>query len=166
MCIRDRAIEENDFFMFTNKETDTLKKVTRLDLFEYPTVLKMEGFNVYGFIDSCSFDYKNIIDYKTGGIGKDEKYKDPDYTQLQIYALSLMQMHEVRVQNAWVEFITRDGNPFRGEALKVSPESIKKIEVDLSMKALDRVELDLIKTAKEIELFYQEYNESQEKLKL
>lgn len=159
------AIEKNDFFLFSEKESNVLKSVTRLDLFEYFTVLKFENFNMYGYIDTCSFDYKSVIDYKTGGVGKEKKYLNDEYIQLQIYALSIKQMHEVNVENASVEFITRQGNPFRGERLKVSNSSIIKIPVDLSLKSLDRVEIDIIKTAKEIDEFYDKYKNNQLKFR-
>ncbi len=160
------AIEKNDFFLFDQKEQRVLQSVSRLDLFEYQTILEFNDFNVYGFIDSCSFDYKKIIDYKTGGVGKHNKYKLENYHQLQIYALSLQQMHCKTPDSANVEFITRKGNPFKGEVLKVADEKIIKIPIDISLKKLDSVEIDIVKIAKEIDEFYDDYRNKQLKLKL
>jgi len=161
-----KAIEKGDYFLFDQNECKTLNSVSRLDLFEYATVLKFNDFNVYGYIDTCSFDYSKIIDYKTGGIGKEEQYKQDEYSQLKIYVLSLYQMHEVKVKDAFVEFITREGNPYKGQRLKVSSKPVIKIPIDLSMKSLDAVEIDILKTAKEIDEFYDKYRNNQLKLKL
>lgn len=148
------ALERNDFSLFEKQEINVLKKVTRLDLFEEFTVLEMDGFNVYGYIDTCSNDFKKIIDYKTGKIGNENKYMSDSYIQLQIYALSIMQQKNVLVDKASVEFITREGNPFRKEHLKVSKEDIKVVNVDVSEVKLIETKILIQKIASEIESFY------------
>lgn len=148
------ALEKNDFNLFESDETSVLNKATRLDLFEEPTVLRMKGFNVYGYIDTCTRDFKEILDYKTGKLGNEKKYMSNSYVQLQIYALSIMQQKNVLVNKASVEFITREGNPFRREPLKVSNQDIKVVDIDVSENRLIETKIFIQKIATEIESFY------------
>lgn len=149
-----KAIEDNDMCLFTKSEVDVLKKVTRLDLFERKTILKYEDFYVLGFIDTISEDFKNIIDYKTGGKDKEFEYTKDSYTQLCIYALSIRQETGVTPQSASVEFIRRKGNAYKGEILKVDDEDPIIIDVDISYDRLKKVYYDTLKVAKDIENFY------------
>jgi hypothetical protein len=149
-----QGLENNDFSNFTNKESNILKKVRRLDEFERSVFLKYEGFYVLGFIDSNSSDYKEIIDYKTGGKNKEKEYIKDDYNQLQLYALSLRQQTGITPEIASIEFIRREGNAFRGEKLTVSNENPINIPIDVSYGRLKDVYWETLKTAKEIELFY------------
>jgi len=149
------ALETYNFNGFHNDEIDTLKKVTRLDLFEKKTILNYDGFYVIGFIDSCSSDYSQIIDYKTGGKGKHLEYSKEDYNQLHIYALSICQETGITPTKASVEFILREGNAFRGERLRVANKEPIKIDIDINMNRLNSVYWDVLKTAKEIEKYYE-----------
>ena len=148
------SIENNDFSLFMNREKETLKKVRRLDEFERKTILKYDDFYIIGFIDSNTSDYSEIIDYKTGGKKKEFQYSKSEYTQLCLYALSLRQETGITPSKAYVNFIRREGNAFRGEALTVSTEEPKLIEVDISIERLTNVYWDTLKTAKEISQFY------------
>lgn len=151
-----RALEENDYSKFNNSERDILKKVKRLDVFERKTVLNYEGFYVVGYIDSVSSDYLEIIDYKTGGKGKEEQYKKIDYIQIQLYALSLRQETGITPQKGSVEFIRRKGNLYKGEKLIVADELPISISVDLSEDKLKKVYWETMNIAKDIEKFYKD----------
>lgn len=150
------SLEKGDFKGFNKLEQNVLKEVTRLDEFEKRTILKYDEFYVVGFIDTCSSDLKTIIDYKTGGVNKHKQYELLSYNQLQIYALSLRQEFGVTPINGCVEFISRSGNAFRGETLKVSEKPIIKINVDLSYDRLKYVYWDVLNTATQISEFYKE----------
>ena len=150
------SIEFNNYDKFKIKEQKILKSVTRLDLFERKTILNYEGFYVMGFIDTCKKDFSEIIDYKTGGKGKDIQYHNENYIQLQLYALSLRQETGITPLNASVQFITRGGNAFKGESLYVKDEPIKNIPIDLSMERLKYVYWSTLSTAQQINKFYLE----------
>lgn len=149
------ALENNNFDKFLNQEKKVLKQCRRLDLFERKTVLNYDGFYILGFIDTCSNDFTEIIDYKTGGKNKEFQYLEEDYTQLCLYALSLRQEIGKEPNKAFVNFIRRSGNAFRGEELTVANEEPQLLEVDISLKRLKHVYWDTLKTAKEIEKFYE-----------
>jgi len=150
------AIENNDYSLFMNREVETLKKVRRLDEFERKTILNYDGFYVLGFIDSNKSDYSEIIDYKTGGKNKEFQYLDDKYTQLCLYALSLRQETGITPSKAYVNFIRRNGNAFRGEPLTVSNEEPQLLEIDISLERLTRVYWETLSIAKQISAFYLE----------
>lgn len=143
------ALQKNDFSLFTNTETEVLKKCTRLDLFERKTILKFDEFYMLGFIDTCDNNLDTIIDYKTGGLNKEFNYLKEDYTQLCYYALGILQETNKVPKNAFVEFIRRDNN-----TMKVCNENPLTIEIDISEKRLNKVFNDTIIIAKEISEFY------------
>jgi hypothetical protein len=146
----DSAITNNNFSNFNDSEKSILETATRLDVFQKRTHLKFEDFYVTGKIDSISNDFKKIIDYKTGSEGKEKKYSELSYNQLQYYTLSIMQEYNIKPEKAWVEFITRRN----GIKLVVENKPIIKIDCDISEKKLNCVYEDTIKIAKQIEDFY------------
>lgn len=150
------ALEKNNFNGFTEEEAKTLSKCIRLDEFEKLVKLNYKGFYLLGYIDTNSIDYKTIIDYKTGGKGKESQYKSKEYTQLCYYALALRQEYGITPDKAYVNFIERKGNPFKGEELMVGSESVL-IEIDISYDRLKQVYYNTISIAKQIELFYKKY---------
>ena len=135
--------------VFNDDEAQTLNKVTRLDLFEQKTILSFDDFYMIGFIDTCTNDLTKIIDYKTGGKGKQTQYIHPSYTQLHYYTLSIRQELKIKVKDASVEFIERSRD------FKAVSEPIK-IPIDISENRLKQVYYDTIKIAKDIEKFYLE----------
>lgn len=148
------SLECNYFGDFEEIEKNVLKKATRLDLFERKTFLKYDGFYVVGRIDTCKDDFSNIIEYKTGGAGKDKQYKEKTFLQLPIYALSIRQELGITPKNGSVEFITRGGNLYRGEKLHVKNVDPIKIEIDISEERIKNVYWKVLKTAKNINEFY------------
>jgi hypothetical protein len=150
------ALETLDYSLFMKREIEVLNKVTRLDLFERPTFLKYDDFYIVGYIDTCNESLTEIIDYKTGGAGKEWLYTGDAYTQLCYYALSLRQETGKQPEKASIEFIRRTGNAFKGETLKVGNEDPIKIEVDISEKRLKKVYWETIDIAKEISEFYKQ----------
>lgn len=145
------ALEQNDFSLFTKSEAETLSRVERLDLFEKKCFLNFDDFYLTGRIDTCSEDLTKIIDYKTGGLDKENQYKLNSYTQLQYYTLSIRQEYKINVKEASVIFIRRTPE------LKISNEDPIKIMVDISNENLKKVYWETIKIAKEIESFYENY---------
>jgi CRISPR/Cas system-associated exonuclease Cas4 (RecB family) len=149
-----KALEVNDYSKFNKTEQNVLFTVKRLDFFERKTILKYDDFYVIGFIDTISSDYKKIIDYKTGGKGKHDKYNSLHYFQMQIYALSIRQETGVTPEKASIEFIQ---NEFVNKKLQVSDVKVKSIEVDISLNNLKRVYWNVQEIAKEISCFYKKY---------
>lgn len=149
-----KALELNDFSNFSEPEKVILQKVKRLDIFERQTFLKYDDFYIIGYIDSCSNDLSEIIDYKTGGANKEIEYIKNDYNQLIYYALSIKQETGIIPKSASVEFITRKGNLYRGEKLTVANKEPIVIDIDLSENRLKSVYWNTIDIAKEISNFY------------
>lgn len=150
-----KALELDVYDNFTDSEIKTLKKVERLDIFEKQISINYDSFYLVGYIDSCSLDMTRIIDYKTGGKGKESQYSDINYTQLHYYALGIRQETGIKVKDASVEFIRRVGSLSSG--LKVGSEQPIKIKIDISEQSLKRVYWETIEIAKQIELFYLNY---------
>ena len=148
------ALEYNSYTDFNEGEQDVLTKCTRLDEFERRITLNFDEFVLYGYIDTNSADLTKIIDYKTGGYGKEVKYIEPDYTQLQLYALGIKQETGIDVKSATVEFITRGGQGWKGEEMYVADQPIIEIEMDISKERLDFVFYQTIEDAKKISEFY------------
>jgi hypothetical protein len=158
-----KALELDDYSNFIESEINTLKKVTRLDLFEQRILINYDSFYLIGYLDTCSNDLTKIIDYKTGGYQKEFQYSDPDYVQLCYYAIGIKQETGIVVKDASVEFIRRSGNLKNG--LLVSNEDPIKIPVDVSEKRLSNVYYTTIKIAKDIEAFYLDYVKNVKSLK-
>lgn len=152
----DDALVKNDFSLFTKSEVNTLSKVTRLDLFQKKIIINFEGFYIIGFIDSCSNDFKELIDYKTGGKNKENEYKKDEYNQLNYYAIGIHQEVGYYPDKLSVEFIRREGNLYKGERLKVSNEEPIKIDFKVDKKYLVELYNETINIANEIEIFYLE----------
>ena len=69
------ALQYNCFDNFTEQEKTILNQCVRLDEFEKCVKLDYDNFYIIGFVDTNSFDYGHIIDYKTGGRNKEYQYK-------------------------------------------------------------------------------------------
>lgn len=146
------AIETDNYNGFTNDEKNILKQVTRLDEFERFVKLEFDNFYVLGFVDTIKSDYTELIDYKTGGIKKEFEYQKPDYWQCLLYAMCIRQEMEI-MPKAYVEFIRREGNAYRGQKLKVANEPPIKMEMDLSPDRIKTINEYLPFIAKKIEEF-------------
>ena len=153
------SLEHKDFSKFSPTEQSTLKQCVRLDEFERKVKLFYpdHGFYVLGFIDTNQADLSRIIDYKTGGEGKEGQYTSGHYSQLHLYALALRQETGITPTTAQVNFIRRNGKPHIGEPLTVADESPLLLDIDISMPELKRVYHDTLETAKKIEQFYLKY---------
>ena len=101
-----------------------------------------------------SYDFKRIIDYKTGGKKKEFQYKEDKYTQLALYALALRQEKGFTPDSAQVVFMRRDGNAFKGEELSLASEQPIIMDIDISTERLLQVYDETLIIAKEIEKFY------------
>lgn len=154
-----KALEVNDYSNFTEPEKTVLQSVTRLDLFEQKIILNYDSFYLIGYIDTCSSELTQIIDYKTGGKNKHLQYQFPDYNQMIYYALGIRQETGIQVKSASVEFIERSGNLKTGFSVSTNP--VVKIPIDLSEGKLKQVYWETINIAKQIEIFYEDYLNSQ-----
>lgn len=157
------SIQHNNFNNFHELEEEILRKVERLDEFEKFVKLDFVGFVMFGYIDSINKEMTKIIDYKTGGNNKESKYSKEEYTQLCYYALALKQQEEKLPLKAEVHFITRSGNPYKYQDLVVDQKDPIIINVDISEERLKKVYWETIKTAEEIESFYLNYLNLNEK---
>ena len=153
------ALEHDDYSAFEPAEQSVLMQCVRLDEFEREVRLNYpeHGFYVLGYIDTNRADLSHIIDYKTGGEGKEAQYTSGHYSQLHIYALALRQETGITPSKAQVNFIRRAGNPQLGETLKVANEAPQLFDIDISMQELKRVYWDTLATARKIEQFYLKY---------
>lgn len=151
------ALETNDFSKFDPVEQETLSQVVRLDEFEREVRLQYDGFYVLGYIDTNRSDLSHIIDYKTGGEGKESQYQKEGYTQLCLYALALRQETGVTPSKAQVNFIRREGNPGSGEALTVGSEAPLLLDIDISEDRLKQVYWDTLRTTQKMSEFYLKY---------
>ena len=152
------ALEHNNFDAFADREQRVLQKVPRLDVFEREIRLHFPGFYVKGFIDTMSYNFKHIIDYKTGGKKKEFQYKERDYTQLQLYALGIRQEKGFSPDVAQVIFMRREGNAFKGENLTLGSEDPITIDVDISIDRLLEVYDETLIIAQEIEKFCKQFD--------
>lgn len=143
----ETAIENYDE---NSRHSHILPNITRLSHFQVPVTLEYEGFDVRGYIDTT--DFRTLVDYKTGGKNKIDQYRDPSYIQLQIYALGLLQ-EGIEIKEAYVEFIERVGNPYRGQMLSCSG-SITRIPIDVSSERLEAVRQEVLEVAQEISEWY------------
>jgi len=151
------SLEYNDFSKFAPREQRVLKKVERLDVFEREIKLKYNGFYVKGFIDTMTYDFKRIVDYKTGGKKKEFQYQEEDYKQLHLYALALKQETGVLPEVAQVIFMRREGNAFKGEKLSVAAEDPLTLDVDISIDRLLEVHQYTEHVAHEMEAFCRQF---------
>ena len=153
------ALEHDDYSAFEPAEQSVLMQCVRLDEFEREVRLHYpeHGFYVKGFIDTNLADLSRIIDYKTGGEGKEAQYTSGHYSQLHIYALALRQETGITPSKAQVNFIRRAGKPQLGETLTVANEAPQLFDIDISISELKRVYWETLATAKKIEQFYLKY---------
>jgi hypothetical protein len=153
------ALENNDFSDFSRDERKLLLQLPRLDSFERMIRLEFpEGFYIKGFIDTNSSDFKHIIDYKTGDMGKRTEYDNDDYYQLEIYALALEQETGVLPDKAEVVLIERLGNAFKGETLVLGSQ-FEIIDRSLDVFRLETVRQDVLKIALEISEYYEAFKQ-------
>lgn len=150
------ALENNDFSDFTAKERAFLETIPRYDQFERKIRLELDGFYVMGFIDTNTADFKHIMDYKTGDMGKESEYDNDKYYQLEIYAMGLEQETGILPETAKVTLIERTGNAFQGEELKLGNKFIQ-IDRSLDPFRLEYVKADVIKIAHEISDCYKTF---------
>ena len=152
------ALEKGDFSNFTKKEQEYLKKVPRLDSFEYEIRIEMDGWYVTGFIDSASKDLTHIIDYKTADNKKKESYyRSPEYRQLEIYSLAVKKDTGRLPKKVQVIMIDRKGNSFKGEDLTLGLKT-KVVNRKITTKILQDTEEYLQKSAEEISEYYRIFN--------
>ena len=145
-----QALETGNFENFEPIEQMTLNKVVRLDNFEERVVLDFGDFEIVGFVDSANNDFSHIIDYKTGGQGKEDKYIQPSYLQMHLYACAIRQMYGYAPNFAEVHYITRTGK----NDLKVAYKSPIVLQMDIREGVLDKVEDVMFKAFQDISEYY------------
>lgn len=148
------ALENNDFSGFSKEQKITLKKATRLDLFEREIKWEFDEFYVVGYIDTVDKELTTLIDYKTGDIKtKISEYNTDDYTQLDIYCGAILQETGKMPKKAFVELIDRKGNGFKNEELVVG-DTIENIPKKITLKRLKEVEKEVVDIVNEISDYY------------
>jgi len=152
------ALEHNNFQEFSKEEQRVLKATPRLDEFETMIVWDLGDFEIVGYIDTNTSDRNHLIDYKTGGPGKQEQYDDPDYWQLAIYAGACRQAG-FKVKTAEVVFLERIGNPFKGYPLKLKEVPPLIIPQDIELVRINRLREELYHWAEQISNFTKEWKE-------
>ena len=146
------ALETGDFSEFCDEEIKTLKKVPRLDEFEREVVLKMDGFQVIGQIDTNDKELTTLIDYKTmGGEDKIPQYVDPKYIQLIIYAMAIEQETGIRPKTIKVIGIERLGG-FK-DVMTVG-DHVYEVPLELNQDRIDYAYEVINQTANDISRHY------------
>lgn len=153
------ALEHGDFSKFSPEEQKVLEATPRLDQFETKITWDLGDFDVIGFIDTNTEDRSHLIDYKTGGPGKDKQYDSEKYFQLAIYAAESRQKGYT-VDRAEVVFLERIGNPLKGYPLKLKPVGPLVIPQDISPGRIKALEKDIRWWAEQISAFTAEFYEN------
>lgn len=112
-------------------------------------------FVLQGFIDKNTMTKKktNILDYKTGNIGKKRDfYGGEEYNQTIFYMGALIE-EGYEVGECGVEILDRKGNAFRGESLYLSGET-EYIPTPFTKARFNSFIKDATKIAKEISEYY------------
>jgi len=141
---------------FTEEEKKVMNRIEPLGLFQYEVELKLDGFNILGYIDDAKPDFSRIRDYKTGSISSLGQYKKAEYYQTDIYSAAIKQMHGITPE-AEVCSIERKGNCMYGGGranLSVGNE-INYIPRIITDERMDFIVEDITKAAKEISEWYE-----------
>lgn len=152
------ALEKGDFSEFSRSEQEVLKKASRLGQYEKRVELDFGDFYLLGFIDSCDgvdgSPVTRILDYKTGGPGKESEYDPEGYDQVALYAAAIEQEQGSLPKKAWVEFMLREGNPFKGEELRLGTQEPIIIPQPISKKRVEAAKERVRDVAEEIHHCY------------
>lgn len=141
--------------LFTAKEKETLDKIKPLGVFQHEFKIQLDGFYVKGFIDDLKPDHKLIRDYKTASERSSQKYYEPEYNQLELYALAIQQ-DKGFIPDLEVCVIERLGNGFRGGRGVMSVgENIWYIPRTTNEQKLLELKQYIIDTTKDISEYYQ-----------
>lgn len=125
--------------------------------FEKMIIIDMGSYVIVGFIDIYNEDEHgraNVIDLKTGGKKKEEKYESDDYIQVPLYAKAIEDTgKEIGTTGVW--FVRREGSHFN-PPLKISKDQFFiKLEYneERAKYALDKVD----RVVREISDYYKTF---------
>lgn len=122
-------------------------------LYERMILIDMGSYVIIGFIDRAIFDKREVevLDFKTGGSKKEEKYKSEKYLQLPIYCRAL-ELEGYSIKKMSVFFIRRVGSHFK-LPLKISNEQFE-ISLEYTTERGINVLKEVDKIVKEISKCY------------
>ena len=144
--------ERKDGEYFTDEEKKVLESIETLGEFQHEIKINFDGFYVKGFIDDMTPDMKHIRDYKTCSLNSSKKYYKPEYKQLHLYSLYVLQETGKVPEKCEVVMIEREGNAFRTpgkENLKVG-KNVWRHEIEVKEEDLEELQVDMLKTVQEI----------------
>lgn len=153
------AIETQDFSKFSEKEAKILKRVKPLPIFQKELVVDFGDFVVQGFLDNCTEDMTEVIDFKTASENSVKQYYGKEYKQLLLYSLLIWKQTGVIPKNVKVIAILRDGNPYKGEELKVADKPPRHIPIEFEKKDLEDIEVWLYNAVSGISEYYKIFKE-------
>jgi len=155
------AIEKQDFSKFTKEEAEVLKKVPHHPVFQKELIVPFDGFNLRMFIDNATEDLSDFVDFKTGSENSIKQYYDKSYNQLEVYALGIKKVTGKLPKTSKVIAIMREGNPFRGEPLKVG-KGHRFIDRKIKLDDIKRTEEWIYETVEEISKYYKVFKQIQQ----
>lgn len=114
--------------------------------YEKLIIIPREGYFILGFIDRYEDEGDlgvNILDFKTGGPGKEQKYREDSYTQVILYAHGV-ELTGKKINKTGVYFIRREGShvnpPMKiGKEQFYIPLKYNKKRVEFAVKRMDRI---------------------------
>lgn len=117
-------IQPNDYDF---QGVENIAKIERPEGAEYErmVILDFGDYVFIGFIDCYTEkdNVANVLDYKTGGKGKEKEYKKASYTQVVLYAYSLEQEGK-KIGDTGVLFLERSGSHIN-PPLKLTDKQVK-----------------------------------------
>lgn len=142
--------------LFTDDEKATLDQIKPLGVFQKQIRLDFpkEGFYIKGFIDDATENLGLIRDYKSASEKSKAKYYEDSYTQLDVYGLAIEQ-ETGKFPDLELCIIERLGNGFRGgrDVMSVGKQ-VWYVPRKTNPKRLLAIKAEIVKTAEEIEKFY------------
>lgn len=149
--VEDYICEKKSADLFNDSEKSLLDTIKPLGIFQKEVKLWLAG-NLYllGYIDDCSEDMSWIRDYKTASKNSSSKYYEPDYEQLDLYAMYVKQETGKLPDKMEVCIIERKGNVFgykenRRDLLSVGNE-VWYVDRETSEERLEKIRTSLMKT--------------------
>lgn len=155
--VEDYIVNRGSADKFDDREKAILETIQPLGIFQKEIKIPFDGFFIKGFLDDCTHDFAKIRDYKTASLNSSKKYYEPEYNQLDFYALAIYKEHGF-IPEMEVVCIEREGNGFRGgrDVMSVK-ENVWYIPRYTDVAKLKELEDYINKTAQEISEYYQLY---------
>lgn len=163
--VEDYICERKASETFRENEKKTLEKIVPLGRFQQEVKLWIaKDLYLLGYIDDATEDLMHIRDYKTCSSNSSKKYYEPEYEQLDLYAMWVKQETGRLPEKLEVCMIERKGNVFgmkeRRDLLSVGNEVWYHTR-ETSEERLEKVKNNLMKQVFMISDLYKVFKEWQ-----